>query len=134
MKNALLREQHSLTEFLLQFIQQPHGLNGCQRIRLAAADGVQHLALAHGVQRDLIGLFSGGHVLYTVFILQLLQNDLSPLDHLLRQTRQLGDFDAVAAVGAAGDDLPQEDDILPPALDGDVVGQPYMYGITRLVL
>jgi len=26
------------------FIQQPHGLNWRQRIRLAAADGVQHLA------------------------------------------------------------------------------------------
>ena len=113
-------EQPLFAQFLLQFIQQPHGLNGRQGVRLAAADGVQYLALAHGVQRDLIAFLPSGHVLYAVFVLQFLQDDLGPLDHLLRQTRQLGDFDAVAAVGAAGDDLPQEDDILPPALDGDV--------------
>ena len=38
---------------------------------------------------DLVGLLPGGDVLYAVFVLQLLQDDLGPLDHLLRQPASL---------------------------------------------
>ena len=54
-------------------------------------------------------------------VLQLLQNMPGTGQHLLGQARQLGDLDTVAAVGTAGDDLPQEDDILAPCADGDVI-------------
>lgn len=53
--------------------------------------------------------------------LQLLQYFLRAGDDLLRQSRELGDLDAVAAVGSAGNDLAEEYKVLPALFDGDVV-------------
>ena len=53
--------------------------------------------------------------------LQLPQYLPRPLEHRVRQTRQLRHLDAVAPVRAAGDDLPQEHDVLAPGVDSHVI-------------
>ena len=54
-------------------------------------------------------------------VLQLPEDAPRLFHHRLRQARKLGHLDAVAPVCAAGDDLAQEDELLPPAPDGDAV-------------
>ena len=44
-----------------------------------------------------------------------------PGDDLVGHPGQLGHFNAVALVGPAGDDLPQEENVVPLLLGGDVV-------------
>ena len=53
--------------------------------------------------------------------LQLLEDGPGPLHHPVGDPGQLGHLDAVALIGPAPDDLPQEEDLVPLLLGGDVV-------------
>ena len=107
-------------QLALQFIQQVQRLQGAQRVYLRPADDIRHGALGHALQGYLVLPRRRG-VGLPGLALQLPQDLPRPLEHRVRQARQLGYLDAVAPVRTAGDDLPQKDDILAPGVDGHVV-------------
>lgn len=52
---------------------------------------------------------------------ELLEDFFGSRDDVFGEAGESGDLDAVAFFGAAGEDLAEEDDLLVPLLDGDVV-------------
>ena len=83
---------------------------------------VEHLSLADRVETDLLASPRAAWADTLPPGLQLFQDDRSRgRTTSLRQARELGDLDAVAAVGPAGDDLAQEDELVAALFDGDVV-------------
>ena len=63
---------------------------------------------------------------------KLLHQFLGPLDHRIRHPGQLGHLDAVALIGPALYDLPQEYNIVALLLDGDTVVVHAVYGALQL--
>ena len=108
-----------LLQFLFQLVEELHGLKRCQRVGMGAAQGVQDFLLPGIAQGHLLlgGALPPGAV---ALALQLGEDGPGPLQNLLRDAGQLCHLDAVAPVRPAGEDLPQEDDLVPPGLHGDV--------------
>src|SRR5581483_11946100 len=120
------RERSSTSHLLLQLRQQIHGFEGRQPIQVGGPQLLQdffrerreHGELHRG-SRGLIPCQLAREPMLCALVLR--QYFPRPMDHLQRQSRQLGDLDSVAAVSRSRLNLAQEDNPAAGFLHGNVI-------------